>query len=168
MKTIKMSIFEGAFTLSDKIQVSSLETGAKLYGGCTKIDEKCYSNVEKNDYMTIYDNKKNTMSILVPSTKDICINMSDEEFSSYVMKYHGKIFNKYGFKCNIMSNIVNGSWYSDEKDMVVVERLMMLSILLDDVTELDIKFFMMLANDIKTDLTQEGVSIFVNDSLAIV
>ena len=60
MKRINKSIFEGGFFLSDKIQVGSLETGAIQHGGCTKIDGKCYSNIDNGEYMTIYENKKNT------------------------------------------------------------------------------------------------------------
>ena len=66
------------------------------------------------------------------------------------------------------SNTVEGSWYSDDLSEVVVEKSGMLSVELDDVTESDIKFFEKIATDIKEDLTQEAVSVFVNDSLAII
>ena len=168
MKRINKSIFEGCFFLSDKIQVGSLETGAIQHGGCTKIDGKCYSNIDNGEYMTIYSNKKNTLSVLVPSTKDVNREMSKEEHLSYIKKYAGLIMDKFFGLGDFKSNTVEGSWYSDDLSEVVVEKSGMLSVELDDVTESDIKFFEKIATDIKEDLTQEAVSVFVNDSLAII
>ena len=168
MKRINKSIFEGCFFLSDKIQVGSLETGAIQHGGCTKIDGKCYSNIDNGEYMTIYSNKKNTLSVLVPSTKDVNKMMSKEEHLSYIKKYTGIIMDKFFDKGNIVSTTVEGSWYSDDLKEVIVEKSGMISIEVTEVTENDIKFFEKIAMDIKEELTQEAVSIFINDSLAIV
>ena len=168
MKKINMSIFGECFFLSDKIQVDSLETGAKLYGGCTKIDGKCYSNIDNGEYMTIYRNKKNILSVLVPSTKDVNKIMSKEEHLSYIKKYAGILMDKFFNRSSLLSDVVEGSWYSDDLDETIVEKSGILTIQLENVTEDDIKFFKKVALDIKQELTQEAVSIFVNDSLAIV
>ena len=154
MKRINKSIFEGCFFLSDKIQVGSLETGAIQHGGCTKIDGKCYSNIDNGEYMTIYENKKNTLSVLVPSTKDVNQQMSKEEHLSYIKKYTGIILDKFFGIGNLMSTTVEGSWYSDDLQEVVVEKSGMIAIELEDVTEDDIKFFEKVAIDIKEELTQ--------------
>ena len=61
-----------------------------------------------------------------------------------------------------------GSWYSEDMQKVVIEDITIITLKLDQLTETDIQIFIDLAEIIKKDMKQEGVSIAINTALAIV
>ena len=61
-----------------------------------------------------------------------------------------------------------GSWYSDDNKKVIIEDITIVTLKLDQLTETDIQIFIDLANWIKKEMNQEGVSIAINTALAIV
>ena len=61
-----------------------------------------------------------------------------------------------------------GSWYSDDLKKVIIEDITIITMRIDQLTERDIKIFIELANYIKQEMSQEGVSMAINTALAIV
>lgn len=150
------------FFLGGKIKVNNLSSGAKLYGGATKFDNEVYSNVETDNNIKLYSEKYNRVSLVVPSTTEVD-NVVDN--MSYVTKYFNQLVTKYD-KIELMKT--QGSWYSDDLCKTVIEDVTLITIISKNISESDIVYFKSLAEEIKFDMSQEGVSIFINDSLAIV
>ena len=150
------------FYLGGRIKVVDLSTGAKLYGGATKFEDGVYSNVETDNNIKVYRNKPNRLSVIVPSTLDVNQHIDN---SRYVTTYFGDLAARYD---KIESFKTEGSWYSDDLCQVIVENSTILTIISSNITENDILWFKDLALKIKSDMNQEGVSIIINESLAIV
>lgn len=161
MKTINSTKYFNFF-LGGRIKVTNLSSGAKLYGGATKLDDSIYSNIESDNFIRLYDNKENRMSLVVPSTLDIDSKIDN---MTYVNKYFNLLAQKYD-KIELLKT--QGSWYSDDLCKTVIEDVTLLTIVSKNASENDIMYLKQLAEEIKFDMNQEGVSIFINDSLAIV
>ena len=155
--------FNFSFFLSDKKRVNSLEEGARLYGGATQFNDGIYSNIEGNEFITINENKNN-ISLFVPST----VNVNQKVNNSYYVNYcYNKIKSLYSNN-NIKYYDAKGSWYSEDSQKVVIEDITIIALELNTITEVDIYNFIQLANWIKKEMRQEGVSIAINTALAIV
>ena len=150
------------FFLGGRIKVADLSTGAKLYGGATKFEDGVYSNVETDNNIKVYRNKPNRLSVIIPSTINVDTHIDN---SRYVNKYFGEIAAEYD-KIEVFKT--QGSWYSDDLCQVIVEDTTILTVVSNKTTILDILWFKDLALKIKSDMNQEGVSIIINDGLAIV
>ncbi len=155
--------FNFQFFLSNNKKVASLEEGARLYGGATKFDDGIYSNTEGNEFIAINENKNN-ISLFIPSTVNVNRQVNN---SNYVNYCYNKIESLYSSN-NIMYYDTKGSWFSDDLQKVVIENITIITLELNTITEADIYNFIQLANWIKKEMSQEGVSIAINTALAIV
>ncbi len=158
---INSSLFPFSFFLSNRVKVDSLQAGAKKYGGATQFKDAIYSNVTGDDNIKIKKGN-NTLSIFIPSTINISEKIDNSEFVQYSENYLIRFFgNTYTYNSQ-------GSWYSDELKKVIIENITIIQVTLNKVTEQDINIFIDLAKHIKQEMSQEGVSIAINNSLAIV
>lgn len=150
-----------AFCLRNRVEVEDLTIGAKLYGGATVFDNKCFSNCDET---TTFDIKpQNVIGILVPTTINVnepCCNLSNIEKVCNTLEYFGK-------DCKIKSAC--GSWMSESGE-VVQEMSDVVEFIVEDKDNVEfwLRLAKLLAEEIKIDMKQEAVSIFVNNSLAIV
>jgi hypothetical protein len=158
---INSSLFPFTFFLSDRIKVKSLTAGAKKHGGATIFNSGIYSNIAGDNNIKI-NKTNNTISIFIPSTTNINQKIDNSEFVQYSENYLMRFFgNTYTYNSQ-------GSWYSDELKKVIIENITIIQVTLNKVTEQDINIFVNLAKYIKQEMRQEGVSITINNSLAIV
>ena len=155
--------FNFSFFLSDRKKVSSLDVGAKTYGGATRFNSGIYSNVPGSDYIKVND-KNNTLSVFIPSTMDIDKKTDNSDIIVYSVNYLKNHYNNN----DIIYYATSGSWFSEEKQVTVIEDITIISVDMKTVTEKDIDTFKDLALYIKQAMNQEGVSIAINAALAIV
>lgn len=168
-KKVNLSNKGFQFFLSGSKIVESLEVGAKLYGGATKFDNKVVSNVENGDFVTISD--KNVLKVFVPSTVNVNGSASFDiikENLDYVRTIFDRHYLSIGTGKNLQVTETKGSWFSDDNNCVVYDDIIIVSIDVETVTNFDIKLLKMIAGEIKKSMSQEGVSIMVNEALAIV
>lgn len=152
-----------SFFLSGNVEVKNLRIGAIMHGGATLFNGVAYSNIEGSSYFTVNEDK-NVIRILVPTTVNIDQQINNK---SYVDKYLSIILNNYRFK-DIKTYETTGSWYSEELQKVVFDNSTVIEINMKKIDEQIINYFLNLGLQIKNEMTQEGVSVFVNKSLAIV
>jgi hypothetical protein len=164
MVKINSNLFNFNYFLSSRKKVETLENGALLYGGATMFDDGIYSNIEKNEFIEVNE-KNNNISIFVPSTIDINNNIDNEYFIEKSIEY---LNNNYDITENLKFYKTNGSWFSDMLNNVIIENITIITLKLDILTENDINIFIKLAEILKNEMNQEGVSISINKSLAIV
>lgn len=144
-------------------RVDSLEIGAIENGGATRYSNGIYSNYYDSDLIEV-NNSKNILSLFVPST----INCNEKiDNNKYVNKYLSIIVKRYGIDDISIFN-TNGSWYSDDMKKVVIEDISIISLDIKEVKKDDIDFFLYLAQEVKNDMKQEGVTVQVNSAIAIV
>ena len=163
MLKINSKKFNFSFFLSDRKKVNSLEEGARLYGGATQFDDGVYSNYPKNEYIKINENK-NSISLFIPSTVNIDKHINNNYYVNYC---YNKIKSLYSNN-NIRYYDTKGSWWSNDKNDIVKEDITIITVDAETITENDIYNFIQLANWIKKEMSQEGVSIAINTALAIV
>ena len=166
MKKLSSKQFNLQFFLSDRIKVDNLEESATKYGGATKNNKtgETYSNIENSEYISI-KKSKNEISIFIPDTVNIN-NQADEKLISNVLKnVTNKLFTKYGDIKDINEGL--GSWYSDEKNQIVYDNLIIVTIEIDNIKYTDIRYFLKLAEYVKQKMNQEAVTITVNESLLL-
>lgn len=151
-----------SFFLGGRTQVNSLEEGAKLYGGATLINNIPYSNIEVADDLQIKD-KDNTLSLYIPSTINVNNNVDN---TTYVTKYNN-IIKKY-FNTDTTIENTEGGWFSEDNNVVVIEKITIINVNIKDIDENKINFMLNLGLMVKHEMQQEGVSITLNNSLMIV
>lgn len=155
---VKKLFGENVFYLANRIEVKSLEAGAKKFGGATKIGEKIYSNI--NEKTTFETEKENIIGLIIPSTINTNISINNK-------KYVDKIENTLKDFGKITTNIKSeGSWYSDTEGTVIEENNIILFNSNGNI--FDMQLIKYLAEEIKTDMKQEAVTIVLNDGIAIV
>ena len=152
-----------SFFLSGSVEVDNLRIGAIMHGGATLFNGIAYSNVEGSSYFTVNENK-NVIRILVPTTVNVDQQINNK---SYVDKYLSIILNNYRFK-DIKTYKTTGSWYSEDLQKVVFDNSTVIEINMKKIDENIINYFLDMGLKIKSDMTQEAVSVFINKSLAIV
>ena len=155
--------FNFSFFLSDRKKVTSLEEGARLYGGATQFEDSIYSNIEGDEYIYIND-KNNKISIFVPDTINVNQKTDNSDIINYSIKFLQHCFNTN----NLIYYKTKGSWYSEDLKKVVYDNITIITLHRDTITEDTIQIFIMLANYIKDKMQQEGVSIAINTALAII
>ena len=163
MKKINSRKFNFDFFLGGRQKVKSLQEGAKLFGGATKFDDGIYSNIENSEYIQIKE-KNNEISIFVPSTLSINQKINNEYYNKYAINY----LTRYYDISELKYYATKGSWYSEDLQQVVIEDITIITLRKDVLNELDIEIFINLANWIKQEMKQEGVSIAINSALAII
>ena len=153
-----------SFFLSGNVEVKDLRTGAVAHGGATLFNGIPYSNIEGSSYFTVNEGKENIIRILVPTTINVDQQINNK---SFVDKYLSIVKNSYNFK-NIKTYNTTGSWYSEDLQKVVFDNSTVIEISMKKIDDHIINYFLNLGLKIKSDMTQEGVSVFINKSLAIV
>lgn len=163
MLKINSNKFNFNFFLSDREEVTNLESGAIKNGGATKINNKAYSNIEGTEYIVINE-KSNTLAIYIPDTMDVDSKVNNEKYVNYSIDYIMGLYNTN----NIQFESTQGSWYSEDLKKVVYDNITIVSVTLAEIKESDLQNFIILAKYIKHEMNQEGVSIAINTALAIV
>lgn len=167
MNKISSKLFNFSFFLSSKIQVFDLENSAKKYGGATKnlFTEEIYSNISDNDFIEV-NPIKNTISLFIPDTYNCNEKASQSLIGNVILNCANKIQSRY--KDIPRAEKAIGTWYSEDKQEVVYDNIILLNVFLDRLTVTDINFFISLAEYVKKSMRQEGVSLAINSALAIV
>lgn len=150
------TIFEGTFNLSKKRIVNTLEEGAKLYGGATKMNGTIYSNYDNTDIFELNDNM-NRLGVIVPGTLDVDSKIDNSKFKNQVIKMlEGKL---------VEDVAVEGAWTMENGDVVIENNNM----LLFDSTNIieDLELLKGIAEYLKVAMSQEAISIVVNEGLVI-
>lgn len=149
--------------MSDSVQVENLEIGATQNGGATKLSNGVYSNVESTK--TIKNlHSGNQIAVYIPSTLDTDTVIDNSE---YVEKY------LYHLQANYPKTVVTvantqGSWYSDNTESVVIEKITILTVDTEEITEKDIQIMQAIGTQVREEMSQDAVSITFNGSLALV
>ena len=164
-KSINVNSLKGVeFFLGGMEKVDSLEIGAQKNGGATLFKEGVFSNYDNGENNIIIDSKKNTISIIIPSTIDIDKEIDNKKY----VEYYSSIIKNYAKFKNVFFYNSIGSWFSDDLNKVVIEKNTIITIEVDDLTIKDIMFMINLGKIVKKDMTQEAISVIINDALCLV
>ena len=138
------------------INKKDIDVGATLFNGEWKTNhtESSEINVQKNNKISIY----------VPSTIDVNkVNSNFENLTKDTIKKLQENFNK-----NVQRYNTQGAWKSENGEIVYED----INILTIEETEENfegtLRYFIQLANQFKKDLSQEGISIGINEGLLII
>lgn len=138
------------------INKNQIDVGATLFEG------KWVTNHTETSEINIQ--KSNKISIYVPSTIDV--NKVNENFENLTQDTIDKL--KKDFNTDVQRYNTQGAWKSEDKKLVYED----INILTIDATEENfeetLNYFIELANQFKKDLTQEGISIGINNGLLII
>ena len=164
-KSINVNSLKGIkFFLGGIEKVNSLEIGARKNGGATLFKDGVYSNYDNGENNIIIDSKKNTISIIIPSTIDADKEIDNKKY----VNYYSSIIKNYAKFKNVFFYNSCGSWYSDNLNRVLIEKNTIITIEVDDLTSKDIMFMINLGKIVKKDMTQEAISVIVNNALCLV
>ena len=134
-------------------------------------DNKVINKKDINSGATWFDGKwitnhteANKISIYVPSTIDVNkVNPNFENLTQDTIKKLQENFNK-----NVQRYNTQGAWKAEDGNIVYED----INILTIDATEENfegtLRYFVQLAKQFKKDLSQEGISIGINDGLLII
>ena len=150
------------FFLGGNEEVKSLEEGAFKNGGATQYKDKIISNIETNEFIDIKD--RNEISIFIPSTLNVD---EDIDNSIYVREIITKIADRYDINELSFYNTY-GSWLNELTNTPVIEKITIVTLRTSKLTEIDLLFFIRLAQYLKNEMVQQGISLRINDSLAII
>lgn len=164
LKSINSKLFNFSFFLSGNKKVKNLSDGAIDHGGATEFDDAIYSNIEGSDLIEL-KKSDNQISIFIPSTTDTDTITDNKKQVNKSVDYLKRF---YSITDNLKYYKTKGSWYSEDLKKVIIEDITIVTLKLDILTESDIQIFTDLANIVKKDMSQEGVSIAINAALAIV
>ena len=152
-----------SYFLSNKKSVSSLDAGAKRFGGATKIENTIYSNIKGSNNLKVNDNQ-NSISLFIPST----INADEKiDNSEFVEKYFNYIENHFN-NANIIVRKTNGAWYSDDMRKTIIEDITIIEVNTVKLNRSDISYMLNLGLGVKKEMNQEAVSVTINKSLCLV
>ena len=138
------------------INKNQIDVGATLFEGklTTNHTESSEINVQKNNKISIY----------VPSTIDV--NKVNLNFENLTQNTIDKL--KKDFNTDVQRYNTQGAWKSEDGN-IVYENINILTI---DTTEENfentLNYFISLAKQFKKDLSQEGISIGINNGLLII
>ena len=164
-KSINVNSLKGVdFFLGGIEKVDSLEIGAQKNGGATLFKDGIYSNYDNGKNNIIIDSKKNTISIIIPSTIDADKEINNKKY----VEYYSSIIKNYAKFKNVFFYNSIGSWFSDDLNKVVIEKNTIITIEVDDLTSKDIMFMINLGKIVKKDMTQEAISVIIKNALCLV
>ena len=152
-----MKLNTNYFYLNNKkvIEESEIDAGATMFEG------QWVTNYQESDTIEIKEN--NELSIYVPSTIDV--NKINEQFE-LLTKNTADMLQK-EFNTNVKRIDTKGAWKSEQG--LVFEDINILSIDASyEKFESTLEYFINLAEKFKKDLSQEGISIGINDGLMII
>ena len=164
-KSINVNSLKGVdFFLGGIEKVDSLEIGAQKNGGATLFKDGIFSNYDNGENNITIDSKNNTISIIIPST----INVDKEIDNKKYVEYYSSIIKNYAkFKNVFFYNSID-SWFSDDLNKVIIEKNTIITIEVNDLTIKDIMFMINLGKIVKKDMTQEAISVIINNALCLV
>ena len=164
-KSINVNSLKGIeFFLGGIKKVDSLEIGARKNGGATLFKDGVFSNYDNGENNIIIDNKKNTISIIIPSTIDADKEINNKKY----VEYYSNIIKNYAKFKNVFFYNSYGSWFSDNLNKVIIEKNTIITIEVNDLTIKDIMFMINLGKIVKKDMTQEAISVIINNALCLV
>ena len=164
-KSINVNSLKGIeFFLGGMEKVDSLEIGAQKNGGATLFKDGVFSNYDNGENNIIIDSKKNTISIIIPSTIDVDKEIDNKKY----VEYYSSIIKNYAKFKNVFFYNSIGSWFSDDLNKVIIEKNTIITIEVDDLTSKDIMFMINLGKIVKKDMTQEAISVIINNALCLV
>ena len=135
-----------------QIKKEEITSGATLFNG------KWITNYNESKNIEVKENNK--LSLYVPST--INVNEINKNFEKVINKVQEKINQK------TTRNYTQGAW-REEKGNLVYEDICILTIdVVADNFEKKLNDFITIANELKQELTQEGISIGINNGLMII
>ena len=152
-KTLKTNYFY----LNNKkvIEESEIDAGATMFEG------QWVTNYQESDTIEIKEN--NELSIYVPSTIDV--NKINEQFELLTKNTENMLQKE--FNTNVKRIDTKGAWKSEKG--LMFEDINILSINANyEKFESTLEYFINLAEKFKKDLSQEGISIGINDGLMII
>ena len=152
-----MKLNTNYFYLNNKkvIEESEIDAGATMFEG------QWVTNYQESDTIEIKEN--NELSIYVPSTIDV--NKINEQFELLTKNTENML--KKEFNTNVKRIDTKGAWKSEQG--LVFEDINILSINANyEKFESTLEYFINLAEKFKKDLSQEGISIGINDGLMII
>lgn len=138
------------------INKEEIDVGATLFDGKWKTNhtESSEINVQKNNKISIY----------VPSTIDV--NKVNSNFENLTQNTIDKL--KKDFNTDVQRYNTQGAWKTEDGNIVYED----INILTIDATEENfentLNYFISLAKQFKKDLSQEGISIGINNGLLII
>lgn len=162
MKKYNVKDFEQiTWFLGGVVKVTSLEEGAKRFGGATQVGSLCFSNVEASQSFFIEDHD-NVLQLFVPST------MHDEpvDNTNIVASYMYLLDNVFGVTPTSIA--ARGAWYSEDMKKVIYDDVTILTLRLDDVSEHQINELLYFGQSLRDEMKQECVSVAINKSLCLV
>ena len=151
---MKKTLKTNYFYLMNSKQIKEEE----ITSGATKFGSQWVTNYQESDIIEIKEN--NELSIYVPSTIDIDkintnINKTIEEVKSKINEA-------------TKNYKTNGAWRTEE-GTIVFEEITILSINVNEKNfENKLNDFIIIAEKMKKDLNQEGISIGINNGLMII
>lgn len=158
-RDIVKDIFRDSFILNSRTTVESLEAGARLYGGATQLGFFIHSNIDTGYPIEL--GAMNTYGIIVPTTINVNEVINNREYLEYVDR-----------KLNIIADTDiftgAGSWYSEELNEVIIEKNNIVIMETDMEPSVVLQYLRLVALNLKDMMTQEGISIIVNNGLVIV
>ena len=164
-KSINVNSLKGIeFFLGGIEKVDNLEIGARKNGGATLFKDGVFSNYDNGKNNIIIDSKKNTISIIIPSTIDADKEINNKKY----VEYYSSIIKNYAKFKNVFFYNSCGSWFSDNLNKVIIEKNTIITIEVDDLTSKDIMFMINLGKIVKKDRSQEAISVIVNNALCLV
>ena len=152
-----MKLNTNYFYLNNKkvIEESEIDAGATMFEG------QWITNYQESDTIEIKEN--NELSIYVPSTIDV--NKINEQFELLTKNTINMLQKE--FNTNVKRIDTKGAWKSEQG--LVFEDINILSINASyEKFESILEYFINLAEKFKKDLSQEGISIGINDGLMII
>ena len=152
-----MKLNTNYFYLNNKkvIEESEIDAGATMFEG------QWVTNYQESDTIEIKEN--NELSIYVPSTIDV--NKINEQFELLTKNTENMLQKE--FNTNVKRIDTKGAWKSEQG--LVFEDINILSINANyEKFESTLEYFIDLAEKFKKDLSQEGISIGINDGLMII
>ena len=164
-KSINVNSLKGVeFFLGGMEKVDNLEIGAQKNGGATLFKDGVFSNYDNGENNIIIDSNKNTISIIIPSTIDVDKEIDNKKY----VEYYSNIIKNYAKFKNVFFYNSIGSWFSDDLNKVVIEKNTIITIEVNDLTIKDIMFMINLGKIVKKDMTQEAISVIINNALCLV
>jgi PII-like signaling protein len=130
----------------------------EITSGATKFNGQWVTNYQESDMIEVKNN--NELSIYVPSTIDI--DKINENINETIEEVKNKI------KEATKEYKTNGAWRTEE-GTIVFEEITILSIDVNKESfENKLNEFIIIAEEMKKDLKQEGISIGINNGLMII
>lgn len=151
---MKKTLTTNYFYLMNSKQIKEEE----ITSGATKFNDQWITNYQESDVIEIKEN--NELSIYVPSTIDV--DKINENIDKTIEEVKNKI------RENTKDYKTNGAWRTEE-GAIVFEEITILSINVNKESfENKLNEFIIIAEEMKKELKQEGISIGINKGLMII